>query len=77
MIDCPQLILTPWLYQYVLPVVSIISCILNPYVIYCIIWRSTLHMRRYRWFLLYHQILSFMQDIWVLFFNFQETKHFS
>ena len=63
MIVCPEFTLEPKLYDTVLPYLSIVALILNPYVIYCIIWRSTSHMKIYRWFLLYHQILTFITDI--------------
>lgn len=46
-----------------LDVLFVFSIVVNPYVIYCIIFRSTRYMKSYRWFLLYHQIIAFIQDI--------------
>lgn len=69
MIECPPLILSPSAesFLHVFDVLFAINMLINPYVFYCIIYRSPRTMNRYRWFLLWHQILSLISDISVPF----------
>lgn len=55
------------------------NIVLNPYVMYCLIYRTTRYMRSYRWFLLYQQLIAFAQDIsvWLIRIKFRNTVQIS
>lgn len=44
---------------------AVLASIIHFYTIYCIIFRSPIQMKAYRWYLLWHQIVSFSGDFWV------------
>lgn len=78
MIECPEFDYdyekSHAVYLWCLHVASMINLIVNPLIIYCIIYRSTNHMATYRWFLLIHQIAAFIADLWVD-FPFSKNAH--
>ena len=63
MIECPPFISNSFVFNLFLDFMSVVSFIINGLTIYCIIFKSTVHMQIYRWFLLYHQIITFASDI--------------
>lgn len=69
MIECPEFDydyrVSHALYLLFLHLAFIASILVNPLIIYCIIYHSTRHMNTYRWFLLLHQIAAFVADLWV------------
>lgn len=80
MIECPEFNYdyetSHLVYQWFLHLASIISLIVNPLIIYCIVFRSPSQMATYRWYLLLHQIAAFVADLWVYFRRFSPNKFF-
>ena len=78
MIQCPEFDYdfekTHAVYLWCLHVFSLINLIVNPLIIYCIVYRSTNHMATYRWFLLLHQLAAFVADLWVYIVHFQRKR---
>lgn len=65
MIECPEFDVDPSLYIILMDIITLLSLLVHPYVIYCIVFRSTYQMSKYRWYLLWHQVLSCLGDLWV------------
>lgn len=63
---------TSW-YCLLLDTVSIFSLVINISVIYCIVYRSHKSLQRYKWFLLWHQCITFFTDVMVSTFLHSES----
>ena len=53
---------------------AFLSIIIHFYTMYCIVFRSSVEMKTYRWYLLWYQITAFCGDFWVNFPTYQFTK---
>ena len=74
--NCPDYNVTPGSYFYLLFLdgFALISIIIHPYTMYCIVCKSPVQMKTYRWYLLWHQIVACLGDLWVRYTPFTQIK---
>lgn len=65
MIECPQIDVDENSYGHILVSITLSALVIHPYVMYCIVFRSPASMKTYRWYLLWHQVVAFICDLWV------------
>lgn len=63
MIPCPPLLHDNSMSILFYNIVFWSNLILNPYVIFCIIFRSPKNLKNYRWYLFYHQLVAVISDV--------------